>query len=164
MTKKEYLELLEHNYRMELDNPNDYQMSRLEYLSEYIFDYTTYDSEISEMLAGQTLEVCEAISNKTTFEFISDPARYVQYISMVNMPFFQDRLSWGTSIRGAWWDRFTPTAIEKCYLRNLKDETIRDLVFAPNEWKEFISAMIEFGKGTSDETSRTNGSASQQQG
>lgn len=77
--------------------------SKLEYLSEYVFDFITYDSELSKTLGLMMIEVIQAIVDKQTFEYIKiSDANYVTYITMINMPFLKNKLSWGTSIRGAW--------------------------------------------------------------
>lgn len=78
-------------------------IGRLEYLSDYIFNFTTYDGEIAELFASKALEVCAAISGRTTFDYIKDAEQYRWYLVMVNMPSFADKLEWGTSVRGAWW-------------------------------------------------------------
>lgn len=116
--------------------------SRLAYLSDFIFDFTTYDDEKAEVFARHAIEVCEAINNCTTFDYIKDPGNYTWYLIMVNMPFFADKLNWGTSVRGAWWDgplngginhRTFGLWLGRCY-------SIAD-------WKEFIAAVIDYGKG-----------------
>ncbi|HLP03866.1 MAG TPA: hypothetical protein VK152_00415 [Paludibacter sp.] len=51
------------------------------------------------------LEVIECILNRTTFEYQAiSKEKYVNYLTMVNMPFLNEILEWGGSIRGAWFD------------------------------------------------------------
>ena len=38
------------------------------------------------------------------FEYIEKEEQYTNYLIMINMPFLQDKLEWGSSVRGAWFD------------------------------------------------------------
>lgn len=76
--------------------------SKLEFLGDTVFDFTTYDKAMSAAMASQMLEVIECIALHKQFEYQKD--HYVNYLMMVNMPFMQGKLEWGTSIRGAWFD------------------------------------------------------------
>lgn len=82
--------------------------SRTEFLAVYLFDFTTYDSGMDELLGEKAVEVFRVISERKTFEYIADQEQYRWYIIMCNMPFFAARLEWGSSIRGAWWDSTQP--------------------------------------------------------
>ena len=63
------------------------------------------------------------------------------------MPFFAEKLEWGTSIRGAWWnlrgDR--KFKIKSCGLY-IGDEQLLEISFDENEWTQFINVMIQFAK------------------
>jgi hypothetical protein len=151
MTKKEYLELLERSFasvneRISLTG----ELSRLEYLSEYIFDYGTYCRELSELLARETIDVCGAVSNKKVFR--QSDENYAGYIRTVNMSFFKDRLNWGMKSPCTWW-AYSDDFIFESYggLYDANDESIPEMTFSRDEWIEFISAMIEFGKWKGDE-------------
>lgn len=79
--------------------------SKLEYIGDHIFDFTTYDSAMDEYLAAKMIEVLESIHTRTTFDYHGkNEENYINYITMVNMPFLADKLSWGGSIRGAWFE------------------------------------------------------------
>lgn len=106
--------------------------SRLEYLSDEIFNFTTYDSEMAELLASKAIEVCKAITENKTFEYITDKENYKWYLLMCNMPFFAERIELGTSVRGAWWNAST-------FLFD-GDE----IKFSVEEWAKFINAIVEF--------------------
>ena len=80
--------------------------NKLAFLGEYIFDFTTYDSGIDELLASRMLEVVECILNRTTFEYQEEEENYLNYLLMVNYPFLHNKLEWGMSIRGAWFDEY----------------------------------------------------------
>lgn len=140
-----YLELLNNSYKTTREF--DECPTRLEYLSDYIFDFTTYDAEISELFAKKAIEVCEAINNRATFEYIKDLENYKWFLIMCNMPFFIKRLDWGTSIRGAWWEK--DIEINSCGLW-LGDEQITESIkFTTKDWELFISAIVEFARSES---------------
>ena len=135
----DYLELLRHSFN------KDEADSKLEYLSDNIFDFTTYDSEMSELFCEKALDVCNAIQERKTFEFIENKENYIWFLTMCNMPFFSDKLDWGTSIRGAWWDIY----VEKPFVINSfglwkGSEQLLELPLNKSEWGNFISAMNEF--------------------
>lgn len=137
-----YHELLEHSYQV----TNEHQIqSRLAYLGEYIFDFTTYDDSMSELFAAKALEVSDAISTATTFEYIKlSEENYRWYLLMCNMPFFAPKLEWGTSVRGAWWNyavKFTSFG-----LWDEDRQMLDELTFSQKEWVRFMSAILEFAK------------------
>lgn len=78
--------------------------NKIMFLSDYIFDFTTYHDNISLDMAADMLNVLSAIQNRSSFEYISDDRNYRTYLTMINMPFLNGKLEWGTSIRGAWFD------------------------------------------------------------
>lgn len=149
-----YLALLERSYvqqeKWAREVVKDDNFTRLEFVSKDIFDFTTYDGGIDIFLAKKAIEVCAAINARKTFDYISNEDNYTWYITMCNMPFFKNRLSWGTSIRGAWWpayeDKFPP--LKSCGLWTEGDdpEQILELKLDDKQWPQFIAALIEFAK------------------
>lgn len=135
----DYKAFLEHSYANEDYTGCD---SRLEYLALHIFGFTTYDSEMDQLFARKAVEVCAAITHRTTFDYIEDPTNYTWYLVMCNMPFFANRIEWGTSIRGAWWD--SSQKIDSCgfYIdgKQVTDEQHMD----DEDWERFMEAVIEF--------------------
>lgn len=130
-----YVAALEQDYKERLTwSSND--ESRLEYLSDNVFNFVTYDSEISELFVRKALEVCAQLSARTTYEYIKDATNYQWYLLMCNMQFFSDRMEWGSSVRGAWWH----------YEQELEVATLPDKSFSEEEWLDFIEALIEFSK------------------
>ena len=136
----DYIELLEHSFA-EDSSFHEPPHSRLDFLANAVFDFTTYDPAMSELFARKALEVCAAINNRTTFEYIENKDNYQWYLLMLNMPFFEDRIDWGTSIRGAWWN--FQQALHSCGLWVGKEQRL-EMQFTEVEWKEFVSAMIQF--------------------
>jgi hypothetical protein len=149
----DYLKLLTESYETERALGIGYQPeSRLEYLGNSIFDFTTYDDEMTVLLAGKAVEVCKAITGKTTFEYIENPENYRWYIIMCNMPFFNGRLEWGTSIRGAWWDH--KITFQSCGLWDGEKQLCEEMTFTQEEWGDFMQAVISFAN---DEASNGRG-------
>jgi len=147
MNKHDYLKMLEDGHAETDSFQGGDRTSRLEYLSDQIFNFTTYESEMGELFASKAVEVCAAISDKKTFDFIGvgDENR-MWYLLMCNMPFFADRLEWGTSIRGAWWGASTgkPITLDTCGLYWQGAQITETMKFTADEWAEFIAAMREF--------------------
>lgn len=135
----DYLELLENSYRVAVES-DECPPSRLAFLGEQIFDFTTYDSGISELFAKKAIEVCDSINKRTTFDYIKDQENYIWFLLMCNMPFFACRLEWGASIRGAWWDA---GRLESCGLYS-GDDQILSIEFTYEEWTRFAEALVVF--------------------
>lgn len=98
-----YLKLLNDGYDA-CKEQSSYEVSKFEYLSDYIFDFTTYQSDMSELFGRKAVEVALAITGASTYKYIENDENCMWYLIMCNMPFFADRIEWGTSIRGAWWN------------------------------------------------------------
>ena len=143
----DYLKLLRDSYKETADNRDDPTLEKLEFLANDIFGFKTYENVVSSMMAKKALEVCKAISDKKTFDYIASEEGNFWYLVTVNMPFFENRLEWGTSIRGAWWalwgnKEFT---IESFGLFS-DGEQILELKLNETEWSKFIEAMIKFAE------------------
>ena len=142
----DYLELLKHSFTVETETSECPPSSRLDYLGDGVFDFITYESEMSELFAAKAVEVCAAINDSKTFDYIKDAEQRKWYLLMCNLPFFADRLEWGTSIRGAWWGGKPGKQIEfqSCSLW-IGDEKCADtMAFSRDEWRRFIAAVIDF--------------------
>lgn len=146
MSTDEFLKLLAYSYEIERgDEGSGSARSHLEYLGEFIFDFTTYDSEMSELFAEKAVSVCAAIGDRSTFEFIKNPEQYKWFLLMCNMPFFAQRLHWGSSIRGAWWDHYQRPIVSTGLW--YEGDQLMELVFNGKEdWSSFIDAVVQFAK------------------
>jgi len=69
---KVYKQMLEHSYRIIPEMMGCPPESRLEYLGDYIFDFTTYDGEMSALFARKAVEVCAAINDRKTFDCVNN--------------------------------------------------------------------------------------------
>ena len=142
-----YLELLEHSYKEMLKYYDD--LTRWEYLSYHIFSRDCCDAEMEILISKMLLEVCVSITDGTTFEYISDSNKnYKNYMFAVNMTFLEDRVEYGTSIRGAWWGNFGDEKIKynTCGLY-IGEDQVCEWEFTTEEWGSFIKAIEEFSKG-----------------
>lgn len=84
----------------------DINRVRMAWIGERLFGFCTYEEEFCAEMTRRALDVADAISNRYTFEYINNDENHRWYLLMVNMPFFENKLEWGTSIRGAWWEHF----------------------------------------------------------
>ncbi len=139
----DYLQLLKHSYIKHCEYEGDTDV--YSYLDLCVFDFTTYDDQITALFSRKALEVCDVINRKATFEYIQDEENYKWYLIMANTCFFKDKLNWGTSIRGAWWDDCEYTLDVGCFY--IGDDYIKKPIkLVKAEWMEFVSAMVEFVK------------------
>lgn len=141
----DYLALLENSYEQcKRWEPNS-NIGRLEFLAESVFGLTTYENIISSLMAKKFLEVCTAVSDGKTFEYIESEDGNMWFLIMVNMPFFAEKLDWGTSIRGAWWRLYSGDVfkVESCDLYE-GEEQLLEISFNLKEWAQFIREMVKF--------------------
>lgn len=124
--------------------------SRQDFLASYIFGFSTYDSEMDELFVKRAVEVSMAITERTTFDYIKDRTQYEWFLAMCHMDFFQERICWGTSIRGAFWNAASKGLIEyeTCGLWIGEDQVTDTMEFTSDQWGEFIRAIAEFAEET----------------
>ena len=99
-----FKEKLIKQYKSETEQASLGNVSVLAFIGDYVFDFTTYDYEISEIMATNMLEVIDSILSCTASEYIKDKNNYLNFISMINMPFLNDKIEWGCSVRNCWLD------------------------------------------------------------
>lgn len=160
MDKQDYRRMLDEGFAETPNFGGSTSSTRLEYLSEHIFDFTTYESEMAEMFAAKALEVCAAISDERTFEYIGASSdNRMWYLLMCNMPFFADKLEWGTSIRGAWWGEPPHSRIkfDSCGLWLDGKQLYEPMEFTREQWEDFISAVREFAAGDREPNDKVSG-------
>lgn len=145
----DYLKMLEHSYATEMDWQDNPELERLEFLAMNVFDFCTYENIVSAKLVKKALEVCSAITDRKTFDYIATEEGNLWYLIMVNMPFFKGKLSWGTSIRGAWWDIYE-SGNDKFSLESTgfwdESDQILKMEFDKTEWEQFLNAVVKFAK------------------
>lgn len=150
-----YLELLKHSYEVMKTLDGCPPESPLEYLGDHIFDFTTYDGEMSALFARKAVEVEDAITAGTTFDYIKDAENYRWYLLMCNTRFFAGRLEWGGSIRGAWWDH--EIRFQSCGLWLGDDQLADEMKFTQDEWKSFMRAVSDFANNPDVATRKSDG-------
>jgi hypothetical protein len=115
-------------------------MKMTQFLGSEIFDFTTYDGDVDSLFASKMIEVLECILNGTTFKYQEDESNYLNYLTMVNMPFLRGTLDYGTSIRGAWFDEYGVKGI------NDKPYEIGNITVPRIDIKIFIKELIDWSK------------------
>lgn len=148
-TQTDYLALLAHSYDVASQplggciTPEN----RLEYLSMHVFEFTTYDGDMDTFFARRAVETCKAITTRTIGDYIAAEESYRWFLAMCNMSFFEGRLDWGSSIRGAWWDHdATRYRLGGCGFYQDGEPILDVLTFSREEWVAFIEAVIEFAE------------------
>lgn len=120
----------------------------IEFLSSEVFNFTTYDGNVDSLFVQKAVEVCQAINDGKTFDYIANNKNYIWYILMLNTPFFEKRIDWGCSIRGAFW-----SYEQKDFEIGSKNIKFRD----GKDWSRFISHIIEFYNECKNVPSTTHG-------
>jgi hypothetical protein len=143
--KLDYVKILNDNYISE--KCNDSSITRLSYLGDFVFLFTTYDREMSELFARKAIEVCSVINTKTTYVYIKDKENYMWYLMMCNFPFFSKNINWGTSIRGAWWE---VSEVGMCFCDLILNG--ESIIVKQKEWDSFVGAIIDFSLITGDDS------------
>jgi hypothetical protein len=145
LTSAHYRALLEHSFDKikELEEPAP--ETRLQYLSMYVFNFTTYDGEMDVLFARKMVEVCKVITERNQDIYLPNPNNYQWYLLMCNMPFLQHRLEWGISIRYAWWELDKKNdRIDGDGFYAGDEQVLEIQLDDTDEWESFIKAVIEF--------------------
>ena len=94
------------------------------------------------------LEVIDVIINQTQFEYIKDEAKYLNYLTMVNMPFLSNKIEWGTSIRGAWFDEYGHPADKVNHYKfdfDLKIDKKKGMILAKDAGQDLAEELKTLG-------------------
>lgn len=75
--------------------------SIINYLSDLI-QVTTYDNTLDLMFIKMFNQTVKSILEKEQELLLEDELKYKDYITSLNMPFFDDAVEWGSSIRFCW--------------------------------------------------------------
>ena len=136
--------MLDERFKEEVETSECPPRNKLAFIGSDVFDFTTYDGAMDEFLAGKMIEVVDCILNGTTFEYQKDEANYINYLTMVNMPFLKDKLEWGTSIRGAWFDEYGHHSEKEPRVYEIG--IVNDLIIPKIEIKNFMKQLVEWSK------------------
>jgi hypothetical protein len=144
MTTMDYKLIFDERFKEEVETSGCPPHNKLAFIGSVVFDFTTYDGDMDEFLAIKMIEVVECILSGTTFEYQKDEANYMNYMTMVNMPFLKDKIEWGASIRGAWFDEYGHHYEKEP--RVYKIGIVNDLIVSKIEIKDFMKQLIEWSK------------------
>lgn len=138
----DYSQLLERSF-LQMAHTSE---SRLGYLAEHVFGFTTDSPSADELLAAKAVEVCAALGNRTMREYVSAKDGHLWFLLMFNMPFFAGRLDWGTSMTGSWWsvEHGEFLELDSCGLWTETGQLLEPMRFTLDQWKEFINAVVAF--------------------
>lgn len=82
-----------------------FDANKYEWAASHVFEICTDDGELDEIFVKKIIEVCRAILESRTFEYIEDKDNYIAYIIVCQLLYEKGWIEWGTSIRGAWFVR-----------------------------------------------------------
>jgi hypothetical protein len=102
-----FKEIIQESYSTYLSINNlvvDNTDNKFRWLSDVLFNVTTYDENLDLEFGKMIHEVMVNIYNKTTFEYIEKSENYRPYILVCNLLKGLSMIEWGTSIRGGWFD------------------------------------------------------------
>lgn len=122
-------------------NFRPFQVSKYEWLAENVFYLTTYDNSINDMFGKKIAEVCRAILDGVTFEYIAkDESSYLTYIIVCQLLDSFHWIEWGTSIRGAWFEEQSFNNAHSRHILHYYKDGCEKLPFT----EENIKLLIEF--------------------
>lgn len=80
--------------------------TKWEWAAHKVFNLCTYDGYLDELFVKKIIEVCKAILDRKTFEYmaVDETQHYIDYIVICQWLNQLGWIEWGTSIRGAWFD------------------------------------------------------------
>ena len=120
-----------------------FEVTKYEWLSENVFDLTTYDNSLNELFGKKIFEVCKAILDGTTFEYISmDQSHYITYILVCQILKSFNWIEWGSSIRGAWFEEQHFNQYQSRYILTYYEGINKELPFTEDN----IKILIDFVK------------------
>jgi hypothetical protein len=111
--------------------------NKYEWVCDELFQLKTYDSGMSEKWGRRIIDVCKAILEERTFDYIEEDGNYEPYLMVCNLLDNKRWIDWGSSIRGSWFEddstsdgiiddseEFVPFTIVnlKCLIEFVEDE------------------------------------------
>lgn len=123
------------------------QLSKDEFVIEHLLELSTYDEAIDIALAPYVHDTIVAITEGVTFDYIetSDEAR-LWFTVICNLPWFVDKIEWGSSIRVATWRH--KVTLESCALFDKDGEQMRgEFQFTRDIWSGIMRSLVTWWKG-----------------
>jgi hypothetical protein len=78
--------------------------NKYEWVCEELFQLATYDSGVSEKWGRRIIDVCKAIIEQRTFDYIEKEENYEPYLMVCQLLDKKNWIEWGTSIRVSWFE------------------------------------------------------------
>ena len=138
----EWLEIFAESFEEVKEWYGDFEANAAEYLCNHIFGYNTYDGNLDERFCLKTIEVCKCLIEHTTSEYID--ARdddYLNFITIVHMPFLHGRITWGVSIRNS---RLTDCKYSSCGIVVNGEQEAGEFEYTSEQFTEFVKGIILF--------------------
>jgi hypothetical protein len=95
--------IFEFSYAEEIQNTCN--ETKYEWAANLVFNLTTYDGSLDELFVKKIIEICKVILDGKNYEYIRDENNYKDFILVCQLLHNFDWINWGTSIRGAWFER-----------------------------------------------------------
>ena len=132
----------------------DPENTKYGWVANHIFNLATYDDSLDELFAKKIIEVCKAILDGTTYDYIRDGSNYISYILVCQLLYHMNWIDWGTSIRGAWFDDYggphtKPTPILTYY--DCHEVGFQEIRFTKDNLKTLIDFIEEENKDVTTE-------------
>jgi hypothetical protein len=124
------------NYRARYEEQRTWlpdEWTKYEWAASEIFHLTTYDGDLDERFVKAIIEVCKVILERRTFEYIEDEENYIKYILVCQLLEDNHWINWGTSIRGAWFERDERYKWDKEVPESRSEDILDDLEWG---WKD----------------------------
>jgi hypothetical protein len=145
ISKDRWIKLLNERYNKELGFSYADHPSKLEFICEVILDFWPYDSDFAEGYATKAIEVIDSINKNKTYEYLNKKdENYQWYLIVCNSIYLHDKITWGSSIRGAFWD--TPIKINSTdwWCEEVGGIDFDNLTI--DEAISFFKALVEFSE------------------
>lgn len=111
-----------------------------------VFNLTTYDDFLDEVFVKDIVDIVDvlkAILKRETFEYIRDGRNYMKYIWICQLLNEFNWISWGTSIRGAWFENNPMAPARDIVVREWSRGRIKPVPFTEKNIAAFIEFMEE---------------------
>ena len=124
--------------------------TKYEWAAREVFDLTTYDGELDELIVKKIIEVLKVILDKTNYEYIKNRENYINYILVCQLLDKFNWIDWGTSIRGAWFKSYHSNAethpiLEEFEVKRFVDGELLKCVYPEVYFtKEALNTLIKF--------------------
>ena len=118
---------------------HDEGITKAEFILQMFHIYPYESGENANFLAEKVLNVIKAITKRETFEMHEEDTCW--YLAVCHFSQIQNKITWGTSIRGAYWD--TPITLDACCIF-YNGNQILNKEFTGDNWGTFTLDLYNF--------------------